>query len=87
MLDEDAILDLYDVCCDPIHRCSESRKTPMHDDKVAISHDHPWLVFQRRRHAFDEVEEALAAGSDVRAVLGVVGRPIPFGSLMVPLVK
>ena len=76
MLDEDPILDPEDVRRDPVHGCPEPRKTPMNDDEVAVSNDHPWLVLQRRRHALDEVEEALAAGSDMSAVLDVVGRPI-----------
>src|SRR5438105_570972 len=48
----------------------------MNNDDVALRHDHPGLVFQRRRYALDEVEESLAAGSDVRAVLDVGGRPV-----------
>ena len=71
MLDEDPILDPKDVCHDPIHGCPEPRKTSVDDDEDAVSHDHPWLVFQRRRHALDQVEEALAAGSNVRAVLDI----------------
>src|SRR5438046_1621243 len=59
----------------------------MNDDEVAIRHDYPGLVFQRRRHALDEVEEALAAGSDVRAVLDVCGRPVALGRDVVSLVE
>src|SRR5690349_1388031 len=73
MLNEDTIHDPEDVRRDPVHGCPEPGKPPMNDHKVATSHDHPRLVFQRRRHAFDEVEEALAAGSNVRAVLDVCG--------------
>jgi hypothetical protein len=73
MLDKDPILDPKDVCRDRVDGRPEPRKAPMTDDEFAISHDHPRLVFQRRRHALDEVEEALAAGSDVRAVLDVGG--------------
>src|SRR5260370_4517062 len=71
----------------PAPDCPAPRKTPMDDDEVAVSHDHPRLVFQRRRHALDEVEEALAAGSDARAVLDVVGRPVPLGRDIVSLVE
>src|SRR5947208_7094394 len=59
----------------------------MDDDEVAVSHDHPRLVFQRRRHALDEVEEALAAGSDVRAVLDVCRRPVALSRDVVSLVE
>src|SRR5580700_7345365 len=47
----------------------------------------PWLVFQRRRHALDEVEEALAAARDVRAVLDVGGRPVALSRDVVSLVE
>jgi len=59
----------------------------MNDDEVAISHDDPGLVLQRRWHALDEVEEALAAGSDVRAVLNVCGRPVALSRDVVSLVE
>ena len=69
MLDKDPILDPEDVRRDPVHGRPESGEATMHHDEVAVSYDHARFVFQRRRHALDEVEEALAAGSDVRAVL------------------
>src|SRR5712671_6678032 len=87
VFDKNTILDPEDVRRDPVHGCPEPRKPPMNDDEVAISHDHPGLVFQRRRHALDEVEEALAAGSDVRAVLEVGGRPVALGRDVVSLVE
>ena len=87
VLDEDPILDPEDVRRDPVHGRPEPRKPPMDDDEVAVSHDHPGLVFQRRRHALDEVEEALAAGRDVRTVLDVVGRPVALGRDVVSLVE
>src|SRR5437660_12646690 len=59
----------------------------MNNDEVAIRHDHPRLVFQRGRHALDEVEEALAAGSDVRAVLDIGGRPVALSRDVVSLVE
>src|SRR5260370_420321 len=73
VFDKNTILDPEDVCQDPIHGCPEPRHTSVDNDEVAVSHDHPRLVFQRRRHALDEIEEAVAAGSDVRAVLDVCG--------------
>src|SRR5439155_27149305 len=42
---------------------------------------------QRRRQALDEVEEALAAGSDVRAVLDVRRRPVALSREVVSLVE
>src|SRR5260221_10299229 len=87
VFDKDAILDPEDVRRDPVHGCPEPGEATMNDDEVAFSHDHPGLVFQRRRHALDEVEEALAAGSDVRAVLDICGRPVALRRDVVPLVE
>src|SRR5712671_6521981 len=87
VFDKDTLLDPEDVRRDPVHGCPEPRKPPMNDNEVAISHDHAGLVFQRRRHALDEVEEALAAGSDVRAVLDVRGRPVALRRDVVALVE
>src|SRR5207245_2149400 len=87
VFDKDTILDPEDVRRDPVHGRPEPRKTPMNDDEVAISHDHPGLVFQRGRHALDEVEEALAATGDVRAVLDVGGRPVALSHDVVALVE
>src|SRR5438132_4092298 len=87
VFDKNTILDPEDVRRDPVHGCPEPREPPMNDDEVAISHDHPGLVFQRRRHALDEVEEALTAGSDVCAVLDVYGRPVALRRDVVSLVE
>src|SRR5882757_401108 len=87
VLDRDTILDPEDVRRDPVHGCPEPRKPPMNDDEVTIGHDRPGLVLQRRRQALDEVEEALAAGSDVRAVLDVGGRPVALSGDVVSLVE
>jgi hypothetical protein len=59
----------------------------MDDDEVAVRHDNAGLVLQRRRQALDEIEEALAAGSDVRAVLDVCGRPVALSRDIVSLVE
>src|SRR5215831_4854055 len=59
----------------------------MDNNKVAVSHDQTGLVLQRRREASDEVEEALTARGDVRAVLEVTGRPEPLGGCVVAPVE
>src|SRR5947208_3031259 len=46
VFDKDTILDSENVRRDPVHGCPEPRKPPMNDDEVAISHEHPGLVFQ-----------------------------------------
>ena len=35
----------------------------MHYDEVAVSYDHARFVFQRRRHALDQVEQPLRPGA------------------------
>jgi hypothetical protein len=87
VLDEYPILDPENVRRDPVHECPEPRKTSVDNDEVALSNDHPRLVFQRRREALDEVEEALTAGGDVRAVLDVGGRPVALSREVVSLVE
>ena len=72
---------------DPISRASSSRKPTMDDRVIVFSNDHTRLVLQRRRCASNQVEQAVAPWRDVRAVLNVVRRPVPFGGLIVPLVE
>src|SRR5262249_2708538 len=87
VLDEDPILNPEAVRGDPVRGRPEPRKTAMDDDEVAVRHDEAGLVLQRRREASDEVEQALEAGCDVRAVLDVPGRPVPLGRSVVALVE
>src|SRR5438132_27888 len=87
VFDKDTILDPDDVRRDPIHGRPEPREPSVDDDEVAVRHDHRGLVFQRRRHALDEVEKALAARSDMRAVLNVCGRPVALSRDVVSLVE
>ena len=98
MLDEDAILDPKDVRRNPVDGYAEPRKTPMDDDEVAISNDHPRLVFQRGRRTLQmRLNSPSRPGAMLRMVLDVVGRPISFGrfilrrhascSLIVPMGK
>src|SRR6476661_7350459 len=55
VFDKDTILDPEDVRRDPVRGRPEPGETAMHNDEVTVSHDHPRLVFQRRRHALDQV--------------------------------
>jgi hypothetical protein len=59
----------------------------MDDDEATVRHDEAGLVLQWQREAPDEVEAALAAGCDVRAVLDVAGRPEPLGGRVVAPVE
>src|SRR6266566_6918008 len=59
----------------------------MDDHKVPVGDDHARLIFQRRRSAFDEIEETIAAGLDMSAVLNVVGRPVALSRHIVSLVE
>src|SRR5216684_4702712 len=73
MLDQNAILDANDVRRNPVHGLAEVRKSSVHDDKIPFSHNRSRLIFESRRKALDEIEQALTTGSNVRAVLNVVG--------------
>ena len=59
----------------------------MHDDVVALRDDELMFVTQRIGCVTDQIEQSIATRFDVRAVLNVIGRPIPFSCLIVPLVK
>src|SRR5262249_46484043 len=65
----------------------EPRETAVDDDEIAVGHDHPGLVLERRGEAPDEGEQALAAGRDVGAVLDVARRPEPLGRRVVAPVE
>ena len=49
------------------------------DDVVAFGHDKLVLVAQRLGQRADEVEQAIAAGRDVRAVLDILIGPESLG--------
>jgi hypothetical protein len=59
----------------------------MRDREVSLGGRELVLGFQRARQRADQVEQAVAAGRDVRAVLDVAVRPIAFGVVVVALVE
>src|SRR5260370_31773062 len=71
MLDKDSVLNAHNICGNPIHRSTETAKSPVHDHEVSLSHDRSRFVLQRWRKALDEIEQALTTGSNVRPVLVV----------------
>src|SRR6266403_1258646 len=87
MLDQKTILDANDVRRNPVHREAEVRKSSVHDHKIFFGHNRSMLIFESRRKALDEIEQALTTGSNVRAVLDVVRGPKPLGSRVVTLVE
>jgi hypothetical protein len=87
MLRKEAVFKAQNVRRNPVDRRTEPRKPSVHDDEIPVCHNRPRFILQGGRHAFDEVEQALATRLDVRAVLDVVGRPIPLSYGIVPLVK
>src|SRR2546430_12869686 len=57
------------------------------DHVVALGDDQLVLVFQRSGQRADQVEQSIAAGRNVGAVLEVAFRPEPLGGVVVPLVE
>jgi hypothetical protein len=57
------------------------------DDIVAFCKDELMLVTQGVGCVADQIEQTIATRFDVRAVLDIVGRPIPFSRLIVALVE
>jgi hypothetical protein len=72
MFDQNAILDANDVRRNPVYREAEVRKSSVHDNEIPFSHNRSGLIFESRRKALDEIEQALTTGSTVSAVLDVV---------------
>src|SRR6202043_4156090 len=87
MLDQNTILDANDVRRNPVHGQAEVRKSSVHDDEIPFSHNRSGLIFESRRKALDEIEQALTTRSNVRAVLDVVRGPKLLGSRVVTLVE
>jgi hypothetical protein len=87
MLDKDPILNPENVRRDPVRGRPESRKTAMDDDEVTVRHDEAGLVLQRQREVLDEVKQAFAAGSNVRAVLDLCRRPVALGRGIISFVE
>src|SRR5260370_1741450 len=86
MLDQKAILDANDVRRNPVHREAEVRKSSVHDDEIPFTHNRSMLIFKSWRKALDEIEQAPATGSKVRAVLDVLRGPKPLVNPLVTLV-
>jgi hypothetical protein len=72
MLDQNAIHDPKNVRRNPVNGLAEAREAPVHDDELTFRHDRSGLIFECRREALDEIEQAFTTGSDVRTVLDVV---------------
>jgi len=86
MLKKNGVLDAKNVGCNPVRRL-KPRKSSMDDHELALRHDRPGLVFQRRREALDEVEQSFAPRRDMSTVLDVVWRPKPLGRSVVTFVE
>src|SRR5260370_34935768 len=85
MLDQNAVLDANDVGRNPVHGQAEVRKSPVHDDEIPFSHNRSGLIFESRRKALDEIEQALTTWSNGGAGLDVVHGPKLLGSSIVTL--
>jgi hypothetical protein len=87
MLDQNAILDANDVRRNSVHGKAKIREPSVHDHEISFGHDRLWLVLEGWRKAFDEIEQALAAGRDMSAVLDVTWRPELLSRSVVTLVE
>jgi hypothetical protein len=87
MLHQHAIGDAHHVSGDPTSWSSVTRKPAVHDHQIPFGHDGSVFVSQGRRRALDQIEEAFAPWRDMRAVLNVFRRPVPFGGLVVSFVE
>src|SRR5260370_1618287 len=87
MLDKDSVLNAHNICGNPIHRSTETTKSPVHDHEVSLGHDRSRFVLQRWWDALDEIEQTLTTRCDMSAVLNVGGRPESFCCHIIALVE
>lgn len=88
MLDQNSILDAKDVRCNPVHTGKPMpRKSTVDDHKISLGHDRSRFILQRRRAALDEIEEAVPARRDMRAVLNIIRRPEALSRCVVALIE
>src|ERR1700730_16047340 len=87
VLDQNAVLDPENVCGNPIHRSTETAKSPVHHHEVSLGHDRSGFVLQRWWDALDKIEKTLTARCDMSAVLNVVRGPVALGRYVVSLLK
>jgi hypothetical protein len=59
----------------------------VYNHKIFFGYNRSRFILQRRGKALDEIEEAVATGLNMSAVLDVVGRPIARRRFVVPLIK
>ena len=87
MLDQNSVLDAKNVRCDPVDGLAEARKSPVHDHKIFFGHNRSGFILQRRRKALDEIEQTVATGPDMSAVLDIVRGPIALSRCVIPLIE
>ncbi len=86
MLSEDAVFDAHDVNCDPVGRMAEITESAMHHDPVTLGQNQAVLIPKGWWSISDEIEEPIAPGLDVGAVLDIVWRPEGLGCRVIALV-
>jgi hypothetical protein len=87
MFDKDSVLNAHNIGGNPIHRSTETTKSPVHNHEVSLSHDRSRFELQRWWDALDEIEETIAARSDMSTVLNIVRRPETLSGYIVTLVE
>src|ERR1700730_13860142 len=87
MFGELAVLETHDIGGNPGGGPAISGESSVRNDVVPLGHDQLILVTQRAGQRPDKVEQAVAAGRNVSAVLDVAVGPEPFGGSVVALVE
>ena len=75
VLDQDSVFHTDNIRRNPVDGLPETREAAVDDDDVSLRYDYSRLIPEGGRNAFDQVEETVTAGLDMRAVLNVAGRP------------
>ncbi len=87
MFGQHAVLDPDDVGGDPVGLIATAGESTVQDDVVTVGDDELVFVTQLGWRGIDELEQALADGFDVGAVLDVVRGPEPLGGGVVAFVE
>ena len=69
VLSQQTVLNAHNIGGNPCNGAAIACESTMHNDVVVLGHDHARLVTELGGKAADQVEETLASGLDVCAVL------------------
>src|SRR6266851_396940 len=86
-VDKDSVLNAHNIRGNPIHRSTETTKSPVHDHEVSLSHARSRFVLKRWWDALERLNRPSRPGAYMSAVLNVVRRPETLSGCIVTLLE